>query len=71
MGDIRDLLDQIFEAIGIPSTQKILEARVYINHTFPDLQSRQAFLGSMTSDMCEEFGVDFDDMLDQWKEMNR
>jgi hypothetical protein len=69
MGDIRDLLDQIFEAIGIPSTQKILEARVYINHTFPDLQSRQAFLASMTSDMCEEFGVDMKELLDSWKEM--
>lgn len=68
MGDIRDLFDQIFEAMGIPSTQKILEARVYINHTFPDLRSRQAFLGSMVSSMCREFGVDINELFDSWKE---
>lgn len=69
MGDIRELFDQIFEAMGIPSTKTILEARVYINHTFPDLRSRQAFLGSMVSSMCDEFDVDRNSLLDSWKEV--
>ena len=69
MTDVRELLDQIFEAIGVPSTKTLLEARVYINHTFPDLQSRQAFLGTMVASMCEEFDVDMNRLLDSWKKV--
>ena len=69
MPDLKEILDKIFEEIGLPSTQKVIEARVFINHTFPDLRSRQAFLGTMVTGMCEEFDVDLNSLLDSWKEV--
>lgn len=68
MPDLREVLDKICEEIGIPSIQKIAEARAFVNYTFPDLRSRQAFLGTMVFHMCEEFDVDMNDLLDHWKE---
>ena len=65
----REVLDKLFEEFGLPSTQKVIEARVIINLTFPDFRSRQAFLGTMVTDMCEEFDVDLNSLLDSWKEV--
>ena len=62
------LLELLAEKAGLPSPKKIIETKVFVNHNFPDLISRQAFLASMTSDMCEEFGYDFNKLLDKWKE---
>lgn len=68
MSDVRELFDMICEGLGIPTPDTILEARVYVNHKFPDLNSRQAFLGSMVDNMCREFGIDKNKLLDFWKE---
>lgn len=68
MGDIRELFDQIFEAMGMPTPKKFIEAKVYVNHQFPDFMSRQAFLGTMVHSMCKEFGVDQNDLFNMWKE---
>lgn len=72
MADLRDLLDElcekVFEEIGIPTPKKFIEAKVYVNHQFPDFMSRQAFLATMVSSMCKEFGVDRNDLFDMWKE---
>ena len=71
MADMRDLIDKFcekaFEELGIPTPKKLIEARVYVNHQFPDFIDRQAFLGSMVNDMCREFGIDMNELLDMWK----
>ena len=69
MAELRDIIDRLCEEIGIHTPKKIIEARVFVNHQFPDLISRQAFLGAMVSDMCEEFDVDRNSLLDFWKEV--
>lgn len=72
MSDLRDLINQFcekaFEEIGIPTPKKFIEAKVYVNHQFPDFMSRQAFLGTMVQSMCREFGVDQNDLFNMWKE---
>lgn len=73
MSDVIDMIDKFcetaFEELGIPTPKKFTEARVYVNHQFPDLLSRQSFLGTMTIEMCEEFGIDKNELLDFWKEV--
>ena len=69
MSDWKEIIDMIFDKLALPSTQKILEAMTFVESTFPDLRSRQAFLGMMVSRMCEEFGVDLNSLLDNWKEV--
>ena len=64
MDDTSNFIDK-FEAFF----QQLTEARVYVNHTFPDLRSRQAFLGAMVISMCEEFHVDINELFDSWKEV--
>lgn len=67
MIDIENLLELFLEKEGLPSLKTIIEARIFVNHHFPDLVSRQAFLLSMTEDMCKEFGIDICELLDRWK----
>ena len=67
--DLERLLELLTEKAGLPSPKTIITAKVYLNHTFPDLQSRQAFLGAMVDSMCKEFDIDRNKLLDNWKEL--
>lgn len=67
--ELRDILERICVECGFPTPTQFLETKAFVNHQFPDFQTRQAFLGTMVESMCKEFGVDPNELLDKWKEM--